>query len=128
MVVLFLLYRLYVVEGCRGHDRLFKFVVALLVLTVVEVFNPFATGGLVAAAVGLLFVGVPLLWFFAGRQLGDRRSVTVLLYGTIVVAVLVGIYGLLQTQYGTIASWDQAWLDVNGYSALQRRATAVRAT
>jgi hypothetical protein len=118
VVVLFLLYRLYVVEGRRGNDRLFKLVVALLVLTVVEVFNPFATGGLVAATVGLLFVGVPLLWFFAGRELGDERSVTVLLYGTIVVAVLVGVYGLLQTQYGTIASWDQAWLDINGYSAL----------
>lgn len=118
VVVLFLLYRLYVVEGRRGDDRLFKCVVALLALTIVEVFNPFATGGLVAAAVGLLFAGVPLLWFFAGRQLGDESSIRILLYGTVVVAVLVGIYGLLQTQYGTIASWDQAWLDLNGYSAL----------
>lgn len=118
VVALFLLYRLYVVEERRSHDRLFKFMAALLVLTVIQVFNPFATGGLATAAVGLLFVGVPLLWFFIGRELGDRSSVTVLLYGTIVVACLVAIYGLLQTQFGTITSWDQTWLDLNGYSAL----------
>ncbi len=118
VVVLFLLYRLYVVEGRRSDDRLFKLVAALLLLTIVEVFNPFATGGFVTAVVGLLFAAVPLLWFFAGRQLGDERSITILLYGTVVVAVLVGIYGLLQTQYGTIASWDQTWIDINGYSAL----------
>lgn len=121
VVALFLLYRLYIVERRRGHDRLFKFVAALLVVTVLQVFNPVATGGLLAAAGGLLFVGVPLLWFFVGRELGDRPSVTFMLHATIVVACLVGIYGLLQTQFGTIASWDQAWLDVNGYSALTVR-------
>ena len=118
VVALFLLYRLYVVEGRRSRDRLFKLVVALLALAVVQVFNPFAIGGLVAAAGGLLFVGVPLLWFFIGRELGDDESVTFLLYGTVVVACLVGVYGLLQTQFGTIASWDQTWLDINGYTAL----------
>lgn len=121
IVALFLLYRLYVVEGLRGHDRLFKVVAALLVVAIIQVFNPFATGGVIAAAGGLLFVGVPLLWFFVGRALGDRKSVTFLLYGTIVVACIVGIYGLLQAQFGTIASWDQAWIDVNGYSALNVR-------
>ncbi len=119
VVALFLLYRVYIVEGRRSHDRLFKLVAWLLGLTIVQVFNPFAIGGLLAAAGGLLFVGVPLLWFFIGRELGDRRSVTILLYSTIVVSCLVGIYGLLQTQFGTIASWDQAWLDVNSYGALQ---------
>ncbi|MEJ7784156.1 MAG: hypothetical protein WKF96_05075 [Solirubrobacteraceae bacterium] len=118
IVALFLLYRLYIVEARRSHDRLFKLVAALLTVAVIQVFNPFATGGLLATAGGLLFVGVPLLWFFVGRELGDRTSVAFLLYGTIVVACLVGIYGLLQTQFGTIASWDQTWLDVNGYTAL----------
>jgi len=118
VVALFLLYRLYVVEGRRSDDRLFKLVAALLLVAVVQVLNPLATGGLLAAAGGLLFVGVPLLWFFVGRELGDARSVTWLLYGSIVAACLVAAYGLLQTQYGTIASWDQAWIDVNGYGAL----------
>lgn len=122
-VALFLLYRLYAVEGRRSDDRLFKLVAALLVVAVVQVFNPFAVGGIVAAAGGLLFVGVPLLWFFVGRELGDRASVATLLYGTIAAACLVGIYGLYQTQFGTIAHWDQTWLDLNGYSALQVRAS-----
>ena len=119
VVALFVLYRIYVVERQRSDDRLFKLVAALLVVAVVQVFNPLAIGGVIAAAGGLLFVGVPLLWFFVGRELGDRASVAVLLYGTIVVGCVVAVYGLLQTQYGTITSWDQAWVDVNGYSALQ---------
>ena len=121
VVALFLLYRLYVVEGRRGHDRVFKLVAALLAVAVVQVFNPVAVGGFVAAAGGLLFVGVPLLWFFVGRELGDRFSVTFLMYGTIIVGCMVAVYGLLQTQYGTIASWDQEWVDINGYSALNVR-------
>lgn len=118
VVALFLLYRLYVVDGRRSHDRFFKLVVGLLAVTILQVFNPFAEGGLVTAAIGLLFVGVPLLWFLIGRELGDGRTVTVLLYGTIAVACVVAIYGLLQTQFGTIASWDKAWLDLNGYTGL----------
>jgi hypothetical protein len=118
VAALFLLYRIYVVDGRRSDDRMFKLVAALLGVMVVQVLNPFATGGIVTAAGGLLFVAVPLLWFFVGRELGDRRSVTFLLYATIVVACLVAAYGLLQTQYGTITSWDQRWLDVNSYIAL----------
>ncbi len=118
VVAVFLLYRVYVVDGRRSHDRLFKLVAALFAVTLVQVFNPFAEGGFVTAATGVLFVGIPLLWFFVGRELGDARSVTVLLYGTIVVACLVAIYGLLQTQFGTITSWDKTWLDLNGYTGL----------
>jgi hypothetical protein len=119
VVALFLLYRLYVVEGRRrGSDRLFLLVAALLVVVVAQVFNPLATGGLVAALGGLLFVGVPLLWFFVGRELGDRTSVGLLVSGTIAVACVVGVYGLFQTQFGSVAPWDQTWLDTNGYSAL----------
>jgi hypothetical protein len=118
VVALSLMYRVYVVEGRRNHDRLFQLMVALLALAVVEVFNPFAIGGLLAAAGGLLFVGVPMLWFFVGRELCDRRSVVVVLYGTIGLACLVALYGLLQTRFGSVPSWDRAWVQVNGYGSL----------
>jgi hypothetical protein len=118
VVALFLLYRLYIVEGRRNHDRLFKLMVALLAVAVLQVFNPYAIGGLLAAAGGLLFVGVPMLWFFVGRELCDRRSVTVMIYGTIGVACLVAVYGLLQTRFGSVPSWDRAWVQANGYGSL----------
>jgi hypothetical protein len=85
---------------------------------VIQVFNPFAIGGLLAAAGGLLFVGVPMLWFFVGRELCDRRSVVVMIYGTIFVACLVAIYGMLQTRFGSVPSWDREWVQVNGYGSL----------
>jgi len=119
VVVLFLLYRLYVVERReRDPDLMFKLVLALLVVVVIQVFNPLGTGGIIAAASGLLFLGVPLLWFFVGRSLADERTVKLILYGAILVAGVVGIYGLFQTQLGDPISWDQQWIDINGYSAL----------
>ena len=118
VVAIFLLYRVYIVEGRRGHDRLFKLMAALLAVAVIQVFNPFAIGGLLAAAGGLLFVGVPMLWFFVGRELCDRRSVVVVIYGTIAAACVVAIYGLIQTRFGSVPSWDRAWVQVNGYGSL----------
>jgi len=119
IVALFLLYRLYVVGGRRrGSDRLFALVAALLAVVALQVLNPLATGGFVAALGGLLFVGVPLLWFFVGRELGEHRSVTLLIYGTIGVGCAVALYGLFQTQFGHVLSWDQDWIDLNGYGAL----------
>ena len=119
LVALFLLYRLHVVEGRRrGSDRLSVLVAAVLAVALLQVLNPLAVGGVVAAVGGLLFVAAPLLWFFVGRELGDRRTVTRVLYGTIAVACVVALYGLYQTQFAAPLPWDRAWLDVNGYGAL----------
>ena len=57
-------------------------------------------GSIVAGAGGFMFLGVPLLWFFIGRELADRRLVLSILYGVVAVAVAIGAYGLWQTQVG----------------------------
>ena len=51
-------------------DILSKLVVAVLVLTLLQVFNPSASS-LLAGLVGFQFLGMPLLWFFVGRELVD---------------------------------------------------------
>lgn len=118
VVALFLFYRAFVAEGRRlADDTLSKLVFALLALTVVQVLNP-TSGSLVAGLGGLLFLGVPLLWFFVGREFADRRTVRALLYATVGLAVAIGIYGLWQTEVG-LPSWDRSWLDLGGFTALQ---------
>jgi hypothetical protein len=117
-VALFLVYRRFVIERHRlYHDTLSKLVFALLVLTLLQVFNP-TSGSFVAGLGGLLFLAVPLLWFFVGREFADERTILGLFYVMVVLAVGVGIYGLLQTEVG-LPAWDQDWLQVGGFTALQ---------
>jgi hypothetical protein len=122
VVAIFLVCRLYVLEGRRlDRDVVTTLCVVLLGLVVLLAFNPFGAGGLAAGLGGVLFLGVPLLWFFIGRQLGDERSISFILHAVIAVAIVVAAYGLFQTELAPgerLPQWDQDWYEVAGYSAL----------
>lgn len=125
VVALFLLYRLFVMERrVLAPDRLSKIVLALVVLAGIQAFNPLGVGGPVAGVGGLIFIGVPLLWFFIGRELGSRSTLTGLTYAVIVVASAIGVYGLFQTELGgpsemgTLPSWDIQWFEITGYKGV----------
>jgi hypothetical protein len=116
-VLALVLIRLYLIERRPlGGDRISNLMLILLGLTFLEVFNP-RGGGLSAGAAALLFTAVPLLWFFAGRELGTRRSLRILFTLLVVSASLIAVYGLVQTWDG-LPSWDQMWVNQSGYAAL----------
>jgi hypothetical protein len=118
LVVIALAYRLFAVEHRRfAPDRLSKLVLALLVLTLLQTLNPWGAG-IGVNMVGLLFAGVPLIWFFVGRELADERTVVRLGAWIIVSGVLIGLYGLRQT-HGGFLPWDQSWIEAGGYIALK---------
>jgi hypothetical protein len=106
-------------------DLLSKLVLALVVLTVLQVANP--TGaGFKANLVGLLYAAAPLLWYFVGRAaaddaLSDRLSAMVVIVGLVVAA-----YGLYQTQVGD-PPWDVNWLNTTGGYASLNVGDTVRA-
>jgi hypothetical protein len=117
-VAVFLFVRAYLIEGREvPRDTLAKLVFALLILTFLQTFNP-TSGSVIAGLGGLLFLGVPLLWFFIGREFTDRRLTRHFLFALIGLAVGVGIYGLLQTEVG-LPAWDKSWLELGGFTALQ---------
>jgi O-Antigen ligase len=108
LVASVLLVKLFVLERRRlAEDWISRLVLALFLLTLLQTANPAA--GLAAGLAGLLFMAVPLMWFFVGREvLTDRGGERVLQ----VVALLgtgAAVYGLLQTELG-FPSWDQEWL------------------
>ena len=116
--VLFLaLVRIYIFERRPlAVDRLSKLILFLIVLDLVEVFNP-RGGGLKAGGTALLFTVVPLLWFFVGREFATERSLRVLFTILVVSASFIAVYGLEQTWNG-MPSWDRLWLSETGYAAL----------
>lgn len=126
LVAIFLCYRLFVFDKrALAPDLLSKLVLALLALALFGVFNPFGVGGLLGGLGGLIFMGVPLMWFFVGRELGDRPLVSALLYSVVLVSIPIAAYGLYQTEFGSMPQWDLDWFDVTGYrSAVSDRTAA----
>jgi hypothetical protein len=116
LVAAVLCLRIFLLEG----RPIAKLVIAVLVLTGLEIFNP-AGGSVLAGLVGFLFLGMPLLWFFVGRELVDESLADTIIGFVVALAVVVSLYGLSQTQIG-FPSWDRAWIDLTSeagsYSAL----------
>lgn len=88
----------------------------------IEGLNP--TGGLLANLAGLLFVVVPLLWFFIGLAFGGELLLERLLLVIVVLSGVIGIYGLFQTFIG-FPAWDASWVRYVGssYVALNANGT-----
>jgi hypothetical protein len=117
-VVFLLVAQLFVLERRRlGGDRLSNLVLLLLAIELVQSANP-RGGGIFAGLGGLLFVGVPLLWFFVGREAMTRDLIRRLTAMFVLAGTGVALYGLAQTQIGFL-SWDSQWIDVAGYSSIR---------
>lgn len=124
LVALFLCYRIFVVERRKlATDRLSRLVLALLVIAFLGVFNPFGTGGILGGLAGLIFLGVPLLWFFIGREIGSRQTITRLVYAVVVMSLAIGCYGLYQTKFGSFPQWDIDWYNITGYNGVKAGST-----
>lgn len=102
----------------RAHlapTPLSRAVLVLSALVFVSAFNP-AQGSLVGGVAGLLFTFVPTLAFWIGRSLSDvvwRRLLQLVMGGGIVASG----YGLFQ-QFVGFPSWDQRWIEEDGYLSL----------
>jgi hypothetical protein len=90
-----------------ASDPLSKLVLAVLFLTVLQVGNP-AGGGVGGGLAGFLFIGIPLLWFFIGRELASEAFVRNVLTVVLWAGLVAGAYGLYQLAFG-FPSWDKQW-------------------
>lgn len=95
----------------RLRDTLSKAMLALLLLMTLEVFNP-QQGGVIVGLSGGMFYIVPMLWFWAGRDLGTPRNLQRLLYNVVFpLAVAAAMLGLAQTYIGFLP-FEQTWIDL----------------
>lgn len=97
--------------------RLTKTVLLLCALIVAAAANPMQ-GGLSVGAGGLLFVLVPVLWFWIGRAVVDDAFLTRVLRLLSFISLAAAVYGLAQVYRG-FPTWDQRWIDTKGYAALR---------
>ncbi|MGH9279839.1 MAG: hypothetical protein ACRD12_17285 [Acidimicrobiales bacterium] len=101
----------------RSLTPLAKGVLVLSALVTMSALNPLQGGPTVGLA-GLLFVLVPMLWFWIGRSVVDDRLLKVLL--SIVAGLAVGgaVYGLFQVYRG-FPTWDATWIEQKGFISLR---------
>jgi hypothetical protein len=99
----------------RLSERISKLVLALMIIMVLEIFNP-RQGGVAVGLSGAIFYLVPLFFFWIGRRYGTDYLVSRLLYQVVFpISVLAAILGFYQTYVGFLP-WEQAWIDSLGGS------------
>jgi hypothetical protein len=104
--------------GFSGTSTLHRSVLALAALIVVGTLNP-QQGGLQVGLGGILFLLVPVLWYFIGRSLLGERQRRQILRTIIGLGSLSAVYGLIQTYQG-LPAFDSAYLESKpDYVALQ---------
>jgi hypothetical protein len=96
-------------------DAISKLVVLVLAITLAEVLNP-AGGGIGAGLAGLMFMAVPLLWFFVGREYIKGPDIDRLMTALVVLGTIVAAYGLWQIEVSD-PPWDALWLKTPGASS-----------
>lgn len=99
-----------------GQTRVTKSVILLTAVILFSALNPLQ-GGVGVGAAGLLFILVPPLWFWVGREILDDRLLARVLQLLSFLSLGAAIYGLFQVYKG-FPWWDERWIQTKGYSAL----------
>ncbi len=100
----------------RKHTPLAASVGVLSFLVALSALNP-SQGSPTVGLSGLVFVLVPMLAFWVGRDLCDDTLLERVLGLTGLLAVAAAVYGLAQTFVG-FPAWDRTWVATQGYASL----------
>lgn len=116
-VVLLLCARLFLIDRRRlAEGVLSALVLALIVLGVIASINP-RNGSPAVGLGGMMFMVIPVLWFFVGREYVGQREMTWLFGLVIALACAAAAYGFFQSTV-FLPSWDRAWTEIAGYGSL----------
>lgn len=90
-----------------------RITIALLIIMVLQIFNPLQGGILVGFGGALFYIG-PLLWYYVGRNYPQIRMLEILCTMILVGAILIAFLGLKQ-QYIGFSNVEQYWMLVSKY-------------
>jgi hypothetical protein len=125
-VALFLLAHALLRGRSSPPTLLARLVLGLMLLMLVEVFNPLQ-GGLQIGLAGALIYLAPLLWFWVARSYASLPFAEAFTFRVVLsVGVAATALGLYQTYLGLLP-FEQQWLEQIGYQALYISDEVVRA-
>ena len=98
------------------ENRVVRYITFLLLICVLQIFNPLQ-GGILVGLAGAKFWIVPMLWFYLGLYITERKM-EFIFYLIIAIGVITAIYGLYQVFYG-FTDFEKYWVNYGGYTALK---------
>jgi len=99
------------------QTKISKFVIALMIVMVLQIFNPIQ-GGIKIGLAGAIFTIIPLCWFWIGNKYGDLELLKNLLNKIIIpLAIAAALLGFYQIFYG-FTVFEQNWIDLINFNSL----------
>ncbi|PQJ34589.1 hypothetical protein BSZ35_08240 [Salinibacter sp. 10B] len=106
-----------VLRKTQFNTTLAPWILALMAVMILQIFNP-RQGGMMVGVAGALFYIVPLLWYWIGQSFASTGYVHTVLYRVILplggVAIIMGLY---QVFYGYLP-YQEMWFQCCAYTAL----------
>jgi len=91
-----------------------KWVLLLMGIMALQIFNP-RQGGLIVGIAGVMFLMVPVFWFWIGRTFANPAFMRTLLYKVVIpLSILAALMGLYQIFYGYLP-YQMTWYNIAGY-------------
>ncbi len=103
----------------RIDTPLARWVLALTVVMILQIFNP-KQGGLIVGVAGALFFLGPIVWFWIGRTYADLAFMKLFFNVVLALAVVAAVMGYYQSFYGYLP-YQMDWYEIAGYTALGPR-------
>jgi len=102
-------------QAFKGNS-LAKYVILLLGLFVLQIFNPLQ-GNLSVGLGGALYYVIPMMWFFFALCYANNQLIHKLMIGIVIIGMIIGAYGLYQMAFGFL-SFEKYWIETGGFASL----------
>ncbi len=96
-------------------NQIVCYVTLLLLVCVLQIFNPLQ-GGIIVGIAGAKFWIIPILWFYLGFYVTERKM-EIIFYLIIAIGFITAVYGLYQMYY-RFTDFEKYWINYGGYTAL----------
>jgi len=103
-------------QAFKGNN-LAKYVMVLLGLFVLQIFNPLQ-GGLLVGLGGAFYYVVPIVWFFVALCYANNQLIRKLMIVTVIIGIITGAYGLYQMVFGFFP-FEKYWIETGGFASLR---------
>lgn len=104
-------------ERITNDSRLFQLVRWMLMIDIIQIFNPLQ-GGMFTGFAGVMFYIVPVCYMILSREYIDEKKLKVILASVFVIGLIAALYGYKQYFYGYY-SFENMWVEISGYTALK---------
>ncbi|WP_248927139.1 hypothetical protein [Paenibacillus hamazuiensis] len=104
-------------ETIANDTQLFRLVRAMIIVDVIQIFNPLQ-GSLLTGIAGAIFYTVPVCYMVIGREYFNENWLKRIYATVFFIGIIAAVYGYKQFWFG-LYPFEEAWVELSGYTALK---------